>query len=121
MRLSVDGFSRLLSRKALLGTGALSAVALIALAAFTWKPASSPAQASPGTVVRPARVAEINFRPHMHSLMLAGTVVPRVETTLGFRVAGKVISREGDVGATVERGQLIARIDPTDYRLAVDN
>jgi hypothetical protein len=29
-------------------------------------------------------------------------VVPRIETTLGFRVAGKVISREVDVGATVQ-------------------
>ena len=57
----------------------------------------------------------------MHSLMLAGIVVPRIETTLGFRVAGKVISREVDVGAIVKPGQLIARIDPTDYRLAVDN
>ena len=53
--------------------------------------------------------------------MLAGTVVPRIETTLGFRVAGKVISREVDVGATVKPGQLIARIDPADYQLAVDN
>ena len=73
------------------------------------------------TVVRPARVATIDFRSHMHSLMLAGIVAPRIETTLGFRVSGKVISREVDVGAVVQPGQLIARIDPTDYRLAVDN
>jgi RND family efflux transporter MFP subunit len=66
-------------------------------------------------------VATIDFRSHMHSLMLAGIVAPRIETTLGFRVAGKVISREVDVGAVVQPGQLIARIDPTDYRLAVDN
>jgi len=32
-----------------------------------------------------------------------------------------VIAREVDVGAIVRPGQLIARIDPTDYRLAVDN
>ncbi len=32
-----------------------------------------------------------------------------------------MISREVDVGANVQPGQLIARIDPTDYRLAVDN
>ena len=108
MRLSVDGFAKLLSRKALLATATAGAAALIALGAFSWKatPAAVPAEPA----IRPARVAEIKFRSHMHSLMLAGTVVPRIETTLGFRVAGKVISREVDVGATIRPGQLIARI-----------
>jgi RND family efflux transporter MFP subunit len=119
MRLSVDGFARFLSRKAILATGAVGAVALVALAAFSWKgPTAAPA---PEEVIRPARAAEIHYRTHMRSLMLAGTVVPRIETTLGFRVAGKVISREVDVGAVVKAGQLLARIDPTDYRLAADS
>ena len=119
MRLSVDGFAQLLSRKTLLATAAIGAVALIALGAFSWK--HSPVANPPHAVVRPARVAEIEFRSHMHSLMLAGIVAPRIETTLGFRVAGKVTAREVDVGSAVQAGQLIARIDPTDYRLAVDN
>jgi multidrug efflux system membrane fusion protein len=119
MRLSVDGFARLLSRKALLATAAVGAVALVALGAFSWKHAPAAAVSEP--VVRPARIAEIRFRSHMHSLTLAGIVAPRIETTLGFRVAGKVTAREVDVGTAVLAGQLIARIDPTDYRLAVDN
>jgi multidrug efflux system membrane fusion protein len=120
MRLSVDGFAPLFSRKTLFATAAVGTVALFALAAFSWK-SNQPAAAPAEPIVRPARVATINFRSHMHSLMLAGIVAPRIETTLGFRVAGKVISREVDVGAVVKPGQLIARIDPTDYRLAVDN
>ena len=71
--------------------------------------------------MRPARVATIAFKPQSQSLMLAGTVVPRIESTLGFRVAGKVVAREVDAGTLVQPGQIIARIDPTDYRLAVDN
>jgi multidrug efflux system membrane fusion protein len=118
MRLSVKGFAR----KTLLGTGTIGAVALIGLGAFSWKGTASPvAAAAAEPIVRPARVATIDFRSHAHSLMLAGIVAPRIETTLGFRVAGKVISREVDVGTTVQPGQLIARIDPTDYQLAVDN
>src|SRR6476619_4851423 len=95
MRLSVDGFAQLLSRKTLLATAAVGAVALIALGAFSWKhaPVAAPTEA----VVRPARIAEIKFRSHMHSLTLAGIVAPRIETTLGFRVAGKVTAREVDV------------------------
>jgi RND family efflux transporter MFP subunit len=121
MRLSVDGFaSLLLSRKTLLATTGVGAVALVALGAFTWRNGTGPATNAP-EVIRPARVAKIDFRPHMHSLLLAGTVVPRIETTLGFRVPGKVTFRAVDVGATVKPGQLIARIDPADYQLAVDN
>lgn len=119
MRLSV-GLSRPFSRRTLLATSAVGALALVALGAFSWK-STHPAAAVPEPVVRPARVATIDFRSHMHSLMLAGIVAPRIETTLGFRVAGKVISREVDVGSIVQPGQLIARVDPTDYRLVVDN
>jgi multidrug efflux system membrane fusion protein len=119
MRLSVDGFARFLSRKAVLATAAVGAVALVALGAFSWKgPGGAPVREE---TVRPARVVEVQYRTHMGSLMLAGTVVPRIETTLGFRVAGKVTGREVDVGAIVKPGQLLASIDPTDYRLAVDN
>jgi len=119
MRHSVDGFFRFLSRKAVLATAVMGAIVLVALGAFAWK--GPTVAAAPDQATRPARVAEIQFRTHMRSLMLAGTVVPRIETTLGFRVAGKVISRDVDVGAVVPAGQLIARIDPVDYRLAVDN
>jgi len=120
MRLSVDGFAK--SRKIKLVLVGIAAIAVVGAAgAFTWNANATRETAAAPAVVRPARVAEIQYRPHNHSLMLAGTVVPRIETVLGFRVAGKVISREVDVGATVVPGQLIARIDPADYRLAVDN
>lgn len=72
-------------------------------------------------VVRPARVAEIAYRRQAQTLTLAGTVVPRIESTLGFRVAGKIVRRAVDVGAAVKPGDVIAELDPTDYRLAVDN
>jgi RND family efflux transporter MFP subunit len=64
---------------------------------------------------------EIAFHPQSQTLSLAGTVVPRIEASLGFRVAGKVVSRDVDVGAVLTAGQLIARLDPTDYKLAVEN
>ncbi len=72
-------------------------------------------------VVRPARVLEITYARQAQSLVLAGTVVPRIESNLGFRVAGKLVQRAVDVGASVKPGDLIARLDPSDYRLAVDN
>ena len=71
--------------------------------------------------VRPARVIEISYHLRGRSTVMAGTVVPRIEATFGFRVAGKIVERLVDVGATVHQGQVIARLDPADYRLAVDN
>lgn len=72
-------------------------------------------------VLRPARVAEIAYSRQAQSLALAGTVVPRIETTLGFRVSGKIVQRTVDVGTIVKPGDLIAQLDPADLRLAVDN
>jgi RND family efflux transporter MFP subunit len=86
---------------------------------LTRNPASAAAGAEP--VVRPARVAEISFKTQGQTLLLAGTVVPRIESTLGFRVSGKIVQRSVDVGAVVKPGDVIASLDPSDYRLAVDN
>jgi RND family efflux transporter MFP subunit len=45
-------------------------------------------------------------------------VRPRIESALGFRVAGKVVERRVNMGDRVETGQIIARLDATDLRLA---
>lgn len=47
-----------------------------------------------------------------------GVVGARVQSDLGFRVAGKVVARFVDAGQVVRRGQPLMRIDPTDYTLA---
>lgn len=86
---------------------------------LTRNPAAPAAGAAP--LVRPARVAEISYRTQGQTLLLAGTVVPRIESTLGFRVSGKIVQRSVDVGAVVKPGDIIASLDPSDYKLAVDN
>jgi RND family efflux transporter MFP subunit len=47
-----------------------------------------------------------------------GVVSSRVQSDLGFRVAGKVVARLVDTGQVVRRGQPLMRIDATDYVLA---
>jgi len=49
----------------------------------------------------------------------AGEVRARIESRLGFRVPGKLIARTVEVGDRVRAGQLLAEIDPQDYKLAV--
>ena len=48
-----------------------------------------------------------------------GTIGARVESNLGFRVAGKIVERLVNVGEQVKSGQPLMRIDETDLRLAV--
>ena len=50
----------------------------------------------------------------------AGEVRARVETRLGFRVAGKITERPVEVGQRVKPGQLLAQLDSQDYRLAAE-
>ena len=92
-----------------------------AFAAFSFTANASRPAANGEPVVRPARVAEISYKKQSQALLLAGTVVPRIESTLGFRVSGKIVQRSVDVGAVVQAGDVIATLDPADYRLAVDN
>ena len=53
------------------------------------------------------------------STVAIGTVQPRYETNLGFRVLGRLIARPVNVGDLVAEGQTVAEIDPTALELAV--
>ena len=50
----------------------------------------------------------------------AGEVRAQVESRLAFRVGGKMIQRQAALGQSVKAGQVLARLDPQDYKLAVD-
>ncbi|MBP7080338.1 MAG: efflux RND transporter periplasmic adaptor subunit [Rhodocyclaceae bacterium] len=47
----------------------------------------------------------------------SGEVRAKSESTLGFRIPGKLVTRLVDVGATVTQGQPLARLDPSDAGL----
>ncbi len=48
----------------------------------------------------------------------AAEVRARTEQRLGFRVGGKLTAREAEPGQRVRAGQVLARLDPSDLRLA---
>jgi membrane fusion protein, multidrug efflux system len=47
----------------------------------------------------------------------AAEVRARVESRLGFRVGGKLVQRQAEVGQRVSAGQVLAHIDAQDYQL----
>ena len=53
------------------------------------------------------------------TLRLTGQVEPLHQSALGFQVSGRIVSRAVKQGERVRAGQLLMRLDDTDYRLQV--
>lgn len=70
-------------------------------------------------VVRPVKVVEIAQADTTRKLDYSGVVRARTDMNLGFRVNGKIVERKVDIGQRVKPGDVIARMDATDYILAV--
>jgi multidrug efflux system membrane fusion protein len=47
----------------------------------------------------------------------SGEVRPRYETNLSFRLAGKLVARNVEVGGLAKKGDVLARLDPQDQEL----
>ncbi len=74
----------------------------------------------PAEVVRPVRT--IVVEPGSGLLeVLAGEIRPRHEARIGFRIGGQLVRRNVDVGTVVRAGQVLAELDPKDYRLALQS
>ena len=69
-------------------------------------------------IVRPVKVAVVGEAVRGRTLTYSGVVRPRIESAVGFRVPGKIVERLVNVGDRVEVGQVIARLDDIDRRLA---
>ena len=74
-------------------------------------------KAEPG---RPVLVATVHYEPESPERSFVGTIRPRIETDIGFRVPGKVAKRLVEVGQTVEVGQPLATLDEVDLKLQAE-
>jgi RND family efflux transporter MFP subunit len=99
-----------------LGPQPLAALAMALLVAgceANTAPASKPE--------RPVQVQRVTFANGDASREFVGVVRARYETDLGFRVAGKIVTRVVNVGDKVRRGDIVARLDPEDLKLQVQS
>ncbi|MCL1926729.1 MAG: efflux RND transporter periplasmic adaptor subunit [Syntrophorhabdaceae bacterium] len=53
------------------------------------------------------------------AVSVTGTLAADIEVVVGFKVAGRVMELPVDLGSSVREGQPLARLDPTDYQLRV--
>lgn len=69
------------------------------------------------------RVVEIDAAHHAagETMHFTGVVRARTESSLGFRVAGKIAERLVNAGDTVKKDQPLLKLDPVDYQLALQS
>ena len=69
--------------------------------------------------IRPVRTVTVELRETGETVSLTGEIQPRYQADIGFRVDGKILERPVDVGTVVKKGDLLARLDPQQYRQEV--
>jgi RND family efflux transporter MFP subunit len=93
---------------------------ILALAAVAGLTACHRQAAAPAPLIRP--VLSVVVAPEAAGgAIFAGTVKARYESVLGFRVLGRMIARDVNVGDNVKQGARIAALDPTPFQLALRN
>jgi RND family efflux transporter MFP subunit len=70
--------------------------------------------------LRPVLVATVHYEAESPERSFVGTIRPRIEADMGFRVPGKVAKRLVEVGQTVDLGQPLATLDEVDLKLQAE-
>jgi len=73
------------------------------------------AKAKPEELIVPVRYMVVQPRPFAENVLFPGTVKGRYETNLGFQVGGRITDRYVDVGDPIRPGQVLMRLDKSDY------
>jgi RND family efflux transporter MFP subunit len=105
-------------RPAIVLGGLLTAVGVAAFATLSIRTQAASAVSDPRQeppIVRLATAAPVTTSQRGFT----GIVAARVQSNLGFRVAGKIVERLVNAGQQVKAGQPLMRIDETDLRLAL--
>lgn len=92
-------------------TGAMLIAAALVLSACS-KPAP------PEEPIRAVKVVTVGVDSMHSGSEFAGEVRARVESRLGFRVGGKMVRRQAELGQRVKAGDVLAQLDPQDLKLA---
>ena len=69
---------------------------------------------------RPVLTIKVQYEPQTPDRSFVGTIRPRIENDVGFRVSGKVAKRVVEVGQLVEPGQSLALLDEADLKLQAE-
>lgn len=102
---------------------AVLVVAALAVSGAACERESTPARAAARTKAqepRPVRVVAVALEQFPRTVTVTGTLAADEEVVAGFKVPGRVSELPVDLGSPVRKGQVLARLDPTDFRLRVE-
>jgi multidrug efflux pump subunit AcrA (membrane-fusion protein) len=108
---------RMLCRSAL---AAVLGFLLLGATACNKDTSASAAQPKAAPAARTVRVAPAAQESVPRTVVASGTLAADDQVVLGVKVAGRLAELGVDLGSRVKKGQAVARIDPGDYRLRVD-
>ena len=101
----------------------LSTVCLITILVFILTACGKESEEAPPEVIRPVKTATVAAGTEITGMTLPGTVRASQRVELAFKeVGGRLIELpiEGREGQQVEQGELLARIDPKDFKTDLD-
>src|SRR6266540_3721548 len=75
--------------------------------------------AADNKAARQVKTARVEETPFGETVTANGTLAAFDQSTAGVKVAGRLSSISVDLGSVVRRGQIIAQIEPNDYKLRV--
>ena len=96
----------------------VSTLTLVALAACAPASARSPNEGDSTAI--PVVARDVSPSTRAWSTTASGIVQAKTTVDVSFQVPGKVVMVGPDEGQTVRAGQVIAAVDPTDYRLTME-
>lgn len=100
----------------------LAVVALTASACKSDYPAASAQQPPPGQETkepRKVKTAQVARRPMERTVVVIGALAAYDQATLSVKVPGRLATITVDFASLVQKGQLIAQVEPRDYQLRV--
>lgn len=70
---------------------------------------------------RPVKTVVVDFQQGKNKIVQTGEIRPHTETSLSFRLDGRMITRSVDVGAQIKAGDVIATLDRRDSENQLNN
>lgn len=105
----------------LLGVPLLLAALFLTACKSDYQASARQGQARPGEAktARTVKTAVVAETPFGETVTANGTLAAYDQTTVSVKVPGRIRTISVDLGTVVSRGQVIAQVDPEDYRLRV--
>ena len=107
------------TRILLTGMSLLLAALFFASCKSDYQASTRQTRANDGKPPRQVKTATVAETPFGETVTANGTLAAFDQTTVSVKVPGRVRSISVDLGSVVSQGQVIAQVDPEDYRLRV--